>query len=162
MPRSVSPWLAVRSVAWMALPFLVAGYVPWTFFGLSRAHLDAADPVHLFGLALMAVGTALLLACIWEFAVSGGGTLGPPDPPKALVVRGLYRYVRNPMYLSVATLLVGEALLVQAVPLLVYFAIWFSIVNVFVVAYEEPALRKKFGASYEQYVRSVGRWLPHR
>ena len=160
--ESVSPWLAARSVAWMLLPFVVAGYVPWTFFGLSAARVDVRDPVHVLGLVLMAAGATLLLACIREFAVSGRGPLGPPDPPKELVVRGLYRYVRNPMYLSVATLLIGETLLVQAVPLLVYFVIWFSFVNIFVLAYEEPALRGKFGASYEQYTQSVGRWLPHR
>jgi protein-S-isoprenylcysteine O-methyltransferase Ste14 len=159
-PQSVSPWLATRSLAWATLPFIVAGYVPWTFFGLDGVRVDAANPVHLLGLALMVAGTTLLATCIWEFAASGRGTLGPPDPPKALVVRGLYRYVRNPMYLSVATLLVGEELLVQAFPLLLYFVIWFSFVNVFVLVYEEPALRAKFGASYERYSQSVGRWLP--
>jgi protein-S-isoprenylcysteine O-methyltransferase Ste14 len=159
-PRSVSPWLAVRSVAWTLLPFIVAGYVPWTFFGLGDARVDPRNPMHLIGLVLMAAGTMLLLACIWEFAASGRGTLGPPDPPKDLVVVGLYRYVRNPMYLSVATLLAGEVLLVQQLPLLLYFLIWFGFVNVFVLAYEEPALREKFGASYEQYTHSVGRWLP--
>lgn len=159
--RSVSPWLAVRGVAWTLLPFIVAGYVPWTFFGLSDARVDVSNPVHWLGLVLMASGATLLLTCIWEFAASGHGTLGPPDPPKALVVRGLYRYVRNPMYLSVATLLIGEDLLVQKLPLLLYFVIWFAFVNFFVLAYEEPALRAKFGDSYEQYTRSVGRWLPH-
>jgi protein-S-isoprenylcysteine O-methyltransferase Ste14 len=160
MTQSVSPWLAARSVAWTTLPFIVAGYVPWTFFGLSRVRIDASDPIHWLGLVLMVAGTTLLMTCIWEFAASGHGTLGPPDPPKTLVVRGLYRYVRNPMYLSVATLLVGEELIVQALPLLLYFVMWFSAVNVFVLAYEEPVLRAKFGVSYEQYARSVGRWLP--
>jgi protein-S-isoprenylcysteine O-methyltransferase Ste14 len=160
MTRTVSPWLATRSIAWTLLPFIVGGYVPWTFFGLDAARFDARRPLHLIGLVLMAAGTILLLTCIWEFAVSGRGTLGPPDPPKELVVRGLYRYVRNPMYLSVAALLVGEELLVQGLPLLLYSVIWFSFVNVFVLAYEEPALRSKFGASYEQYARSAGRWLP--
>ncbi|MBI3403485.1 MAG: isoprenylcysteine carboxylmethyltransferase family protein [Acidobacteria bacterium] len=159
-PRSVSPWLVARSIAWTLLPFIVAGYVPWTFLGLSDVRIDAGDPVRWLGLVLMAAGATLLLTCIWEFAASGRGTLGPPDPPKELVVRGLYRYVRNPMYLSVATLLIGEELLVRRMPLFVYFVIWFSLVNVFVLAYEEPALRSRFGASYDEYAKSVGRWLP--
>jgi protein-S-isoprenylcysteine O-methyltransferase Ste14 len=159
-PRSVSPWLAVRSVAWMLLPFVVAFYVPWTFIGLDAVRVDARNPLHLIGLVLMAVGAVLLFACVWEFATRGRGTLGPPDPPKNLVVQGLYRYVRNPMYLSVATILGGEMLLVQRTGLVLYGLIWFGFVNIFVLAYEEPALREKFGASYEQYTRSVGRWLP--
>lgn len=158
--RSVSPWLATRSVAWTLLPFIVAGYVPWEFFGLSAAHVDLRSPTHLFGLVLMTAGVTLLVACIWEFAVSGHGTLAPVDPPTELVVGGLYRWVRNPMYLSVATLLTGEVLLVQSAALLTYFLAWFAFVNIFVLAYEEPALRRTFGASYEQYARSVGRWLP--
>jgi len=86
-----SVWLAFRSLVWAALlPGLVAGYVPWRFFGL---------------------GAALLAGCIWEFARSGRGTLAPVDPPRELVVRGLYCYVRNPMYLCVTTVLVGELLL---------------------------------------------------
>lgn len=159
-PRSVSAWLAARSIAWTLLPFIVAGYVPWTFLGLSDVRIDAGDPVRWLGVVLMAAGATLLLTCIWEFAAGGRGTLGPPDPPKELVVCGLYRYVRNPMYLSVATLLIGEELLVRRMPLFVYFVIWFSLVNVFVLAYEELALRSRFGASYDEYAKSVGRWLP--
>ena len=82
------------------------------------------------------------------------------DPPRQLVVRGLYRYVRNPMYLSVTTILIGEALLVRSRQFLFYFFAWFVAVNMFVLGYEEPTLRRKFGASYDRYVESVNRWLP--
>jgi protein-S-isoprenylcysteine O-methyltransferase Ste14 len=102
----------------------------------------------------------LLLACIWEFAHSGHGTLSPVDPPKELVVRGLYRYVRNPMYVSVTMILVGELMLIRSLNFLIYIAIWFGIVNFFVIVYEEPALREQFGESYERYTRIVGRWIP--
>jgi len=77
-----------------------------------------------------------------------------------LVVQGLYRYVRNPMYLAVSTILLGEALLARSGTLLLYWGIFFAIVNIFVMFYEEPALRRQFGDSYTQYQRRVGRWLP--
>jgi protein-S-isoprenylcysteine O-methyltransferase Ste14 len=156
-------WLALRSIVWaLLLPGLVAGYVPWAFFGLAEVDLSWHDPEHVIGAMLVASGTALLIACIWEFARSGRGTLSPVDPPRELVVQGLYRYVRNPMYLSVTTILLGEILLTKSVALLVYWAIWFAIVNLFVMGYEEPWLRKQFGESYEKYARSVGRWIPGR
>lgn len=153
--------LALRSLAWAVLvPGLLAFYVPWRYFGLAQVHLDARNPLHLLGLAGVGMGAALLATCIWEFARSGRGTLSPVDPPRELVVRGLYRYVRNPMYLSVTLIVLGEVLLTWSRPLLVYWAIWFVVVNLFVIGYEEPALRRRFGASYEDYTRRVRRWIP--
>ena len=76
------------------------------------------------------------------------------------MVRGLYRWVRNPMYLSVTAIVLGEVLLTGSRALLVYWATWLLCANLFVIAYEEPALRQRFGASYERYTREVGRWLP--
>lgn len=159
--RWSSVWLGFRSLAWTALlPGVVAGYVPWRFFGLDRVRLDPLEPLHVAGIACVGLGAALLAACVWEFARRGRGTLAPIDAPRELVVQGLYRYVRNPMYLGVATIGVGELLLVRSRGLLVYWAIWFAAVNLFVVACEEPALRRRFGSSYERYTREVGRWLP--
>lgn len=157
----VNLWLAFRSILWTALlPGLFAGYVPLRFFGLGRVPLSLQNPLHLLGLLAIGVGAGLLLACIWEFARSGRGTLAPVDPPRELVVRGLYRYVRNPMYLSVTVIVLGEVLLTGSRPLLVYWAIWFVAVNLFVIGYEEPTLRRRFGESYERYTRDVRRWLP--
>lgn len=154
-------WLAIRSLAWAALlPGLFAGYLPWRFFGLAQVDVNLANPLHVLGLLGIALGAALLLACIWEFARSGRGTLAPVDPPRELVVRGLYRYVRNPMYLSVTTIVLGELLLTRSRGLLVYWVIWFAAVNLFVIGYEEPTLRERFGASYERYCQTVGRWIP--
>lgn len=154
-------WLALRSLLWAALlPGLFAGYVPWRFFGLGQVRLDFLSPAHLLGLTCVALGAALLAACIWEFARSGQGTLAPVDPPRELVVRGLYRYVRNPMYLSVTTIVLGELLLTGSRALLTYWVIWFLAVNLFVIGYEEPTLRRRFGTSYERYTRQVGRWVP--
>lgn len=156
-----SAWLAFRSVLWALLvPGLFAGYVPWRFFGLSRVRLDLLNPAHLLGLVFLALGTVLLAMCIWEFARRGRGTLSPVDPPRQLVVQGLYRYVRNPMYLSVTTIVLGEVLLTRSRGLLLYWAIWFLVVNLFVIGYEEPTLRRRFGSSYETYAQQVGRWLP--
>jgi len=153
--------LALRSILWTALlPGLFAGYFPWRFFGLGQVQISLTNPVHLLGLLAISIGTALLLTCIWEFARSGRGTLSPVDPPRELVVRGLYRYMRNPMYLSVTVIVLGEVLLSGSRPLLLYWAIWFVAVNLFVIGYEEPNLRRRFGASYERYTREVRRWRP--
>jgi protein-S-isoprenylcysteine O-methyltransferase Ste14 len=91
----------------------------------------------------------LLGTCIWEFARRGRGTLAPVDPPRTLVVQDLYRYVRNPMYLSVTMIVLGEALLTGSRVLLEY-------------GYEEPTLRRRFGPAYDRYRATVGRWVPRR
>ena len=113
-----------------------------------------------FGAAAAVVGAVILLRCIWEFMVTGRGTLAPVDPPTQLVVRGLYRYVRNPMYLGAFTMLLGEAAFFQSSPLLLYAVAWFVIINLIVLLYEEPVLRRRFGDSYERYTAVVHRWVP--
>lgn len=154
-------WLAVRSVLWVALlPGVVAGYVPWRFFSLPRLQLDARSVNQVVGLTCVAAGVVLLVICVWEFARAGRGTLAPVDPPRELVVRGLYRYVRNPMYLSVTVIVLGEALWARSGPLFVYWAAWCAGANLFVIGYEEPSLRRRFGASYQRYTGRAGRWLP--
>jgi protein-S-isoprenylcysteine O-methyltransferase Ste14 len=159
--RWATVWLAVRSLAWTALlPGLFAGYVPWRFFRLAQVHLDLRSSVHILGLLLIGFGALLLATCIWEFARTGRGTLAPLDPPRELVVRGLYQYVRNPMYLSVTMIVLGEVLLTRSRPLLGYWVVWFIAVNLFVIGYEEPTLRRRFGETYERYTQEVGRWLP--
>ena len=122
--------------------------------------VDLLSPACLLGLSCIALGAVLLAACIFEFVRSGRGTLSPVDPPRHLVVRGLYRYVRNPMYVSVAIIILGEALLTRSVALAIYLAVWFTGANLFVLGYEEPALRRRFGPSYDEYSRKVGRWIP--
>jgi protein-S-isoprenylcysteine O-methyltransferase Ste14 len=161
MIRWSAVWLGLRSLLWtLLLPGLFAGYLPWRFFGLAEVQLDPENPAHLIGLVCMALGIILLGWCIWEFARSGKGTLSPVDPPRKLVIRGLYRFVRNPMYLSVTLIVLGEFLLTWSLPLLVYWAVWFAAVNLFVIGYEEPALRQQFGAEYDRYKEQVGRWIP--
>jgi len=156
-----SVWLAVRSLLWtILLPGMVAGYVPWRFFWVSQARVDLSRPADVVALVCIGLGCLLLAACIFEFARSGRGTLSPVDPPRELVVRGLYRYVRNPMYLAVTVIVLGEALLIRSPALALYWAVFFLAANVFVIGYEEPMLRRQFGASYEEYTRRVPRWIP--
>jgi protein-S-isoprenylcysteine O-methyltransferase Ste14 len=151
----------LRSLLWtLLLPGLVAGFLPWRYFGVSLVQLNLRNPLHLLGLVLVAGGVILLIVCVWEFAHQGRGTLSPADPPRELVVRGLYRFVRNPMYLCVTAIVVGEILLTGSRGLLLYWAIWFAVVNLFVIGYEEPNLRARFGESYERYAGRVGRWIP--
>ena len=154
-------WLALRSLLWtLLLPGVMAGFIPWRYLGVSRAQVQWQNPRHLAALVVIAAGVTLLATCIWEFARSGRGTLSPMDPPKHLVVRGLYRYVRNPMYLAVTLIVLGQALLLASLNLLLYWSFFFGIVNLFVIGYEEPTLREQFGAEYEEYTRLVGRWIP--
>ena len=113
------------------------------------------------GWLLIAAGIALYFACaFWGFALRGKGTPLPIDPPKKLVVEGPYGLVRNPMYWSVTSVMLGEAAVFHSVALAELAVAFFAGVNVFVLLYEEPALRRKFGAEYEEYCRRVPRWLP--
>jgi protein-S-isoprenylcysteine O-methyltransferase Ste14 len=113
------------------------------------------------GWLLIAAGIALYFACaFWGFALRGLGTPLPLDPPKKLVVVGPYRIVRNPMYWSVAFVMLGEAAVFRSVALLQLVVAFAVGVILFVLLVEEPGLRAKFGAEYEQYCRQVPRWLP--
>jgi protein-S-isoprenylcysteine O-methyltransferase Ste14 len=153
--------LALRSILWaVLLPGVMAGYVPWKYFGLNRASWDVSRPGTLAGALFIVAGTTLLATCIIEFARTGRGTLSPLDPPRRLVIRGPYRYVRNPMYFGVTLIVLGEVLVTRSRGLLLFWALWFLAVNLFVTGYEEPTLRGRFGTSYDQYTRQVGRWMP--
>ena len=110
------------------------------------------------GWILIFLGAFFYFWTVWDFAVAGRGTPAPMDPPKKLVVRGLYRYVRNPMYLGVCSILFGETLLFSSPLLLVYTFLVFLSFHIFVVAYEEPKLNKTFGDAYRDYCDSVPRW----
>ena len=110
----------------------------------------------------MLLGASIYLWCAWDFTFAGRGTPAPIDPPKALVVRGLYRYMRNPMYVGVLSILVGEALFFESRTLFEYAAIVFIFFYLFVVLYEEPVLKQKFGEPYQRYRQTVPRWLPLR
>ena len=113
------------------------------------------------GWLFIAGGMQLYFACaFWGFALRGEGTPAPIDPPKKLVEEGPYRIVRNPMYWSVASVMLGEGLVFHSLALVEVAVALFAGANLFVLFYEEPVLRRKFGAEYEDYCRRVPRWLP--
>ena len=114
----------------------------------------------LAGMLLGACGAALALTCILTFVFVGRGTPAPFDPPRRLVVRGPYRLVRNPMYLGAGLALAGAAVFYQSLPLLGYAGVFLLISHLFVVLYEEPALRRAFEGDYEAYCGRVDRWRP--
>jgi protein-S-isoprenylcysteine O-methyltransferase Ste14 len=104
----------------------------------------------------------VLVWCVVDFATAGQGTLAPIDPPTRLVTRGLYRYVRNPMYWGVGLLLLGQSMLFASWVLFTYLVTFGICAHLFVVLYEEPALTRKFGTSYEEFLNTVPRWWPRR
>jgi len=114
------------------------------------------------GILILTAGAGIALCCVFVFAWLGRGTPAPFDPPRSLVVRGPYRFVRNPMYIGVATALAGAALYFAAWQLLLYAVALLVCAHLFVMLYEEPTLRRSFGADYEGYCRQVHRWLPTR
>jgi protein-S-isoprenylcysteine O-methyltransferase Ste14 len=141
------------------IPGTVILLIPYFILGQVRfIEWPDISGVAVFAMMSGSVGLAVLLHCIWGFAVHGRGTLAPIDPPKVLVIRGLYRYTRNPMYLAVSLVLLSEALLFDSLPLLIYAAVALLGFHLFVVLYEEPGLRSQFGESYEEYFRAIPRW----
>ncbi len=121
---------------------------------------QSAGAFRYFGLIPLAIGAAIYLWCAWDFATFGKGTPVVFDPPKKLVARGLYRFVRNPMYIGILSILFGEAALFASLRLTGYAAIVALIFHTFVVFYEEPTLQKQFGESYRSYFAQTPRWFP--
>jgi protein-S-isoprenylcysteine O-methyltransferase Ste14 len=150
---------ALKSLIFLlVVPGLVGFYVPLTFFR-TGPQVETALFAYLAFL-LWPSGTLALLWCFWDFLAKGRGTPAPVEPPKELVASGLYRLVRNPMYVSVLMILLGHFLWLGHLRLLAYAgAVWLA-THLFVALYEEPNLRKRFGGSYEEYLHRVPRWIP--
>lgn len=143
----------------LIVPGTVAGLVPWLIVR------DESIPSTLnivIAVVLFTLGGGIYLWCVWDFASFGRGTPAPIDEPKKLVVRGLYRYTRNPMYVGVLTVVLGWAVLYQSSGVLLYAVGAAVVVNLFIRYYEEPHLSAVFGEEYERYRSRVGRWLPSR
>ena len=163
--RAAGVALLRHLVAIAVLPFTVAVVVPmW----IARRYDVAPAPGHvpgevglqLLGVALLAVGLALFVASLRRFASEGKGTLAPWDPPRRLVVRGPYRYVRNPMISGVIFVLCAEALILLSAPHAMWAAVVFAINAIYIPLLEEPMLEERFGDDYREYCRHVGRLLP--
>lgn len=130
---------------------------------LARVGIQPVDVVgipEIAGLVIAVLGLALALTCILTFAFVGRGTPAPFDPPRTLVIAGPYRFVRNPMYIGAGTALLGAALFYRSLALASYALLFLLITHLFVLLYEEPHLRRVFGQSYEDYLRTVHRWIP--
>jgi protein-S-isoprenylcysteine O-methyltransferase Ste14 len=142
-------------------PGLVAGLIPFfilrgkvenIFFQSWKFH-------HFLGIIVFIIGFIIMLICIMSFAIKGRGTLSPADPTKKLVVVGLYKFSRNPMYAGVTMMLLGEVIFFYSSPLLIYSLFVFAIFNVFIILVEEPRLRKDFKDEYNKYCEKAKRWI---
>jgi len=158
MPRSASA-LAKTVLFTVVVPGTVAGVVPSRLRG--HATVAARGAEAWMALAVIAVGVAIYLyTAFWSFAWIGGGTPAPIAPTKILVVQGLHRFVRNPMYIGIGLVVGGQAWLFHSLALALYLAFFALAVHLFVLFYEEPTLRKQFGEEYERYCAEVPRWIP--
>jgi protein-S-isoprenylcysteine O-methyltransferase Ste14 len=141
------------------VPGTVAGWLPYRLHGDSPPTSKLA--LRVLAILLIVIGAAIYLhTAFWGFALRGRGTPAPIAPTKKLVVEGLHRYVRNPMYVGVATIVLGQAVLFQSWHVLECLAIVLLIIQFFVLFYEEPTLARQFGQEYEEYKKRVPRWLP--
>ncbi len=141
-------------------PGLVAGLIPYWILGDKVKHI--AQPLQFYnyiGAIVFVIGLVIMLSCIISFAVKGRGTLSPADPTKRLVITGLYKFSRNPMYVGVTMILIGEAIFFRSVNLWIYLIFVFIAFNIFILLHEEPRLRKDFREEYKRYCEKVKRWI---
>jgi protein-S-isoprenylcysteine O-methyltransferase Ste14 len=142
----------------LIVPGTVGVYVPLL---LEQGRDPVSGPAFFLAVTIVAIGAAIYAWCVWDFANFGRGTPAPIDAPRRLVVRGLYRYTRNPMYVGVLTVILGWAVLYQATTVLLYAICVGVCFHLLVVLYEERHLARQFGTEYHDYCANVGRWLPH-
>jgi protein-S-isoprenylcysteine O-methyltransferase Ste14 len=142
-------------------PGIVAGVIPWSISGYRfvPAFLGI-EATRWLGVPILLFGAVLLLETFARFALQGRGTPAPIAPTKALVVTGSYRFVRNPMYLAVVSLILGQGLLFANIGVLAYLVVIWTAVHLFVLVYEEPTLSRTYGAQYDAYRANVRRWWP--
>jgi protein-S-isoprenylcysteine O-methyltransferase Ste14 len=155
-------FVIARAIAYATLFIgLLLIYVPTrvlSWSGIVRP--TAIEGPQITGMIIGSTGAVVALWCVFTFAWIGRGTPAPFDPPRQLVIRGPYRFVRNPMYIGAGLALAGAALFYESVSLLAYGGTFLLASHVFVVWYEEPTLRRTFGPEYEAYCRRVRRWWP--
>ena len=159
MPKTIA--ILGSALFFAVAPSTVAGLVPWWItrweFRPPFFDLDATRAV---GILLIVAGLPGLVDSFARFALQGLGTPAPIAPTQNLVVTGLYRYVRNPIYVALVAVILGQAVLFGDWRLLLYGALVFVAFHIFVLAYEEPTLTENFGAEYETYRANVSRWIP--
>ena len=139
-----------------------AAYVPHNIISdENHTVIDQIGRFRFIGPILIGLGIIGYLLCFWNFIVDAKGTPLPIDTQKNLIVKGLYRYVRNPMYISWYLIILGEALFFRSLDLLIYLFVWIVFFECKVIFFEERALKQNFGETYEQYCKYVPRWIPH-
>ena len=146
----------------LLVPGFIAGCVPFYWFEKRPRWPEIWRWHHGIGVLVFTLGAVIYVNCVWLFATKGRGTPAPIDPPKRLVHGGLYRWVRNPMYLGIFAIVGSEALFFWSIHIVIYFVCLICAVHLFVALYEESALSYQFGAMYEDYKRAVPRWLPRK
>ncbi len=155
--RAIAGSIAFLFVA----PGIVAGVIPWSISGYQFAlPFLGIEATRWLGVLLLILGAVLLLETFARFALQGRGTPAPIAPTKTLVITGSYRFVRNPMYVAVISLILGQALLLGSLWTLIYGLIVWLTVHLFVLSYEEPTLSQAYGAQYDHYRANVRRWIP--
>jgi protein-S-isoprenylcysteine O-methyltransferase Ste14 len=156
------PSAAVGSTVFFVVgPGTVVGLIPWLLTGWQvREPMPYWAPIRVLGVILLVAGLIALIQAFVRFVVEGLGTPAPIAAPDRLVVGGLYSYVRNPMYVAILAVIVGQALLLGQLGLLLYAAAFWLIAAAFVRWYEEPTLARRFGADYQAYRRAVPAWWP--
>jgi protein-S-isoprenylcysteine O-methyltransferase Ste14 len=153
--------LLASAIFLVLAPGMIAVYVPWWLTRWQFGPVpDVMDEVCVAGLALTIGAAVVLLDAFWRFAWVGRGSPAPVLPTEILVVSGLYRFVRNPMYLAVVSMILGQAAWFWRVELVGYAAVVIVAFHTFIVVYEEPTLRAQFGQRYSRYCRHVRRWIP--
>jgi len=158
----MNTFAVVRAVTYAALFIgLLFIYLPGrllTWSGVVRPEPNGAPQIA--GMIVSSIGTVIALWCIFTFVFVGKGTPAPFDPPRRLVIRGPYRFVRNPMYIGAVLVLAGLAIFYQSISVAIYAGLFLLAAHIFVVAYEEPTLRRTFGQEYNAYCVRVRRWWP--
>ncbi len=150
--------LVLRNILFTCvIPGLGGVGVPWWILTYGNA---SPKPLVWEASIVIALGVGLYLSCIWRFATVGQGTPGLWDAPRHLVAVGPYRWVRNPIYLSALLVVIGEAWLFLSRPLLIYAGVMAVFFHLVVIGYEEPTLQRRFGDTYDEYLRTVSRWIP--
>jgi protein-S-isoprenylcysteine O-methyltransferase Ste14 len=163
MSQAERGWAVLKtSVFGIFIGFFVVYYLPWTLAirGYEVSY-EGAGALRWLAIVPLVAGATMALRCAFAFAWTGLGTPVPFDPPRRLVVSGFYRYVRNPMFLGVCLAILGEIALWGSLAAgVAYLVVFAAVVALFIWLHEEPSLRAKFGAEYEEYCRNVPRFLP--
>lgn len=152
--------IAGSALFFIAAPGVVAGLVPWLLTARYRPPWSTLPGFVPVGCVLIVAAAAVLLHAFARFALEGLGTPAPVAPTERLVVGGIYRHVRNPMYVAVLSIILGQALLFSSWALVAYAVIAAAAMVSFVRVHEEPTLARRYGAEYEAYRRAVPGWLP--